>query len=251
LKASFFKIPTLLAIIACVSSSKLSPRLIFKEFEKISAHLRKNGGRIFFYLPQTFFLGSQLPNIVVETKVILEKISYFLENLGINTPSIIVRIGSAYGSRKDTMERFNKEVMSLPMGIRKFLMVTNDDKPSLFSVTDLLSGVFYRISIPICFRTLPHFFNSGGLSLREALYLSCSTWSSGHKPIFIHSEPESIDENGFPLSTSTKEHLAHRIPVFSLDVDVVLESKNSRSSCIKYMSESRSLKPIVLNKITK
>lgn len=224
---------------------------VFEEFEKISSHLRKNSGRIFFYLPQTFFLGSQLPNVVEDTKALLEKISYFLENLGINTPSIIIRIGSAYGSRKDTMERFNKEVMSLPMGIRKFLMVTNDDKPSLFSVTDLLSGVFYQISIPICFRTLPHFFNSGGLSLREALYLSCSTWPSGHKPIFIHSEPESIDENGFPLSTSTKEHLSHRIPVFSLDVDVVLESKNSRSSCIRYMSESRSLKPIVLNKITK
>lgn len=224
---------------------------IFERFETISSHLRKTGARIFFYLPQYFFLGSQLPHVVDDTKKVLEKISLFLENLGINSPSIIIRIGSAYGSRKSTMERFNHEVLSLPMGIRKFLMVTNDDKPSLFSVTDLLSGVFYSISLPICFRTLPHFFNSGGLSLREALYLSCSTWSEGNKPIFIHSEPESLDENGFPLSSSSREHLSHRIPVFSLDVDVVIESKNSKRSCVRYMAEARSLKPMVINKVTK
>lgn len=224
---------------------------IFEKFEKISSHLRKNGSRIFFYLPQYFFLGSQLPHVVEDTKKALEKISLFLENLGINSPSIIIRIGSAYGSRKSTMERFNQEVLSLPKGIRKFLMVTNDDKPSLFSVTDLLSGIFYSISLPICFRTLPHFFNSGGLSLREALYLSCSTWSDGNKPIFIHSEPETVDENGFPLSSSLKEKLSHRIPVFSLDVDVIIESKNSKNSCVRYMAEARSLKPMVINKVTK
>jgi len=224
---------------------------IFLVFENLAIHLRKTNNKLFFYLPQSFFLGSQLEDVVKSTKHLLEKISFFLENLSINTPSIIIRIGSAYGSRKTTMERFNSEVLSLPLGIRKFLMVTNDDKPSLFSVTDLLSGVFYKISIPICFRTLPHFFNSGGLSLREALYLSCSTWPNEEKPFFIHSEPEFIDENGFPITNSTREFLVHRIPVFSLDVDVVIESKNSRSSCIRYMSESRSLKPIVLNKITK
>jgi UV DNA damage endonuclease len=224
---------------------------IFDDLEKIATHIRKNSTRIFFYLPQYFFLGSQLPHVVEDTKEVLERISLFLENIGVNSPSIIIRIGSAYGARKSTMERFNQEVMSLPMGIRKFLMVTNDDKPSLFSVTDLLSGVFYSISIPICFRTLPHFFNSGGLSLREALYLSCSTWSDGNKPIFIHSEPEAVDENGFPLSSSPKEKLSHRIPVFSLDVDVIIESKNSKNSCVRYMAEARSLKPMVINKVTK
>lgn len=224
---------------------------IFQEFESISLHLRKTKNRIFFYLPQNFFLGSQLPQIVEQTKKLLEKISFFLENLGVSSPSIVLRIGSAYGSRKTTLDRFNQEVIKMPLGIRKFLLVTNDDKPSLFSVTDLLSGVFYKISIPICFRFLPHFFNSGGLSVREALYLSCSTWPNGIKPIFIHSESESVDQYGSPITTIVSSLLSHRIPVFSLDLDVVVEAKNSRVACVKYRSESRSLKPIVINKVQK
>ena len=219
--------------------------------EKLVFFLRNSSHRIFFILPHYYFLGSQIQTVVSDTSSLLYKISYFLEHLGIKTPSIIIRIGSAYGNRKITMTRFNSEVHKLHSGVRKLLCVTNDEKPSLFSVTDLMSGVFYATKLPICFRFLPHQFNSGGLSAREALFLSCSTWQDGIKPIFIHGEPEEIDDNGLALSVVPSVLLKHRIPTFGLDVDVVIDTPDSKKACVRYMAESYGLKPIVINKIGK
>lgn len=219
--------------------------------EKLTFFLRNSTHRIFFLLPHYYFLGSQINSAVIDTSDLLYKISYFLEHLGINTPSIIIRIGSAYGNRKITIARFNSEIHKLHTGVKKLLCVTNDEKPSLFSVTDLMSGVFYDAKIPICFRFLPHQFNSGGLSAREALFLSCSTWLNGIKPVFIHGESHEFDENGSAISTTPSKFLNHRIPTFGLEVDIILDSTDSKSACLKYMSESYGLKPIVINKIPK
>ncbi len=222
-----------------------------KILDKISLLLRNQPQRIFFLVPQYYFLGTQLEQVYLETVSLLHRITYLVEYLGIKTPSIVIRLGSAYGNRKETISRFNSRVKSLPVSIKRLLMVTNDEKPSLFSVTDLLSGVYYETKLPICFRLLPHQFNSGGLSIREALFLSCSTWSSDLKPIFIHAESIEIDENGQSISPFPSDFLKHRIPTFGLNIDVVMDSPKMEKSCIQYLSEARSLKPMVINKISK
>ena len=169
--------------------------------------------------------------------------------IGQKDPCILVRVGSAYGNRKETLARFCSEVSSLPEEISKRLVVMNDEKPSLFSVTDLLSGVFYSTKTPICFRFLPHQFNNGGLTSREALFLSSSTWPSEVKPVFIHSEPESNDEFGAPSSPCPSDYLQYRIPTFNLETDIILDCGEKDLACVKYMLENKSLKPIVINKV--
>jgi UV DNA damage repair endonuclease len=220
-----------------------------EKIDIISNFLSFKESRIFFFLGKTHFLGSQLPEVVSETKEILKKISDFLELTGQKDPCILIRVGSAYGNRKETLSRFCSEVSSLPDEISSRLIVMNDEKPSLFSVTDLLSGVFYTTRTPICFRFLPHQFNNGGLTSREALFLSSSTWPAGIKPVFIHSEPESSDEFGVPSSPSPSEHLQHRIPTFNLETDIILDCGERDLACVKYMLENKSLKPMVINKI--
>jgi UV DNA damage repair endonuclease len=205
--------------------------------------------RIFFFLGKGYFLGSQLPEIVQDTKKIILKVSDFLDCIGVQEPSILIRVGSAYGNRKETLVRFSEEVKSLPNYVSRKLAVMNDEKPSLFSVTDLLAGVYYSTKIPICFRFLPHQFNNGGLSSREALFLSASTWPNDIKPVFIHSEPQSVDEFGIPSSPSPSAFLSNRIPTFNLEIDIIVDSLDKDLSCIKYMKEIKSLKPIVINKI--
>ena len=220
-----------------------------EKIDIISNFISFNKSRLFFFLSKSYFLGSQIPDVVEETKIILQKISLFLDLIGSKEPSILVRIGSAYGNRKETLSRFCSEVNSLPESVSSRLIVTNDEKPSLFSVTDLLSGVFYVTRTPICFRFLPHHFNDGGLTAREALFLSSSTWPEGIKPLFIHSEPKESDQFGFPKSPSPSEHLKFRIPTFNLEIDVILDLEGKDLSCLKYMKENKSLKPIVINKI--
>jgi len=220
-----------------------------EKIDIISNFLSFKNSRLFFFVGKTHFLGSQIPEVVEETKVILEKISDFMELMGVNQPSILIRVGSAYGNRKETLSRFCNEVLSLPEKISTRLVVMNDEKPSLFSVTDLMAGVFYTTKTPICFRFLPHQFNEGGLTSREALFLSASTWPQEIKPIFIHAESESYDDGGAPSSPSPSESLSFRVPTFNLEIDYILDCKGKEEACVKYMLENKSLKPIVINKV--
>jgi hypothetical protein len=221
-----------------------------EKIDIISNFLSFKESRIFFFVGKTHFLGSQIPEVVLETRWILKKISDFLELIGHKENSILIRVGSAYGNRKETLARFCSKVASLPEEVSSKLIVMNDEKPSLFSVTDLLSGVFYQTKIPICFRFLPHQFNNGGLTSREALFLSSSTWPVGTKPIFIHSEPEAIDEFGVPVSPSPSSDLQCRVPTFNLEIDILLDCGDRDLACTKYMLENKSLKPIIINKVT-
>jgi hypothetical protein len=211
--------------------------------------IKSTNHRIFFFLPTHYFLGSQIPEVVENTKSLIIGISLLLDQIGIDYPSILLRVGSAYGARKTTMERFCENVKSLDHKVIKKIAVCNDEKPSLFSVTDLLSGVYYSCNLPIAFRLLPHQFNNGGLSIREALLLAVSTWQEGTTPVFIHSESSEIDENGVSLSPSPSNYLGHRIPTFGLDIDTILDSPAESKCCLKYRSELISLKPMVINKI--
>lgn len=218
--------------------------------EKLRSLIVRNDSRIFFYIGKDYFLGSQIDSVRESTIILLKRLSEILDLLGIIGPSILIRVGSAYGSRKDTMEFFCQNVLALDKKIRAKLCVMNDEKPSLFSVTDLLSGVYYKSGIPICFRILPHSFNDGGLTFREALFLSCSTWKEEHKPIFIHSESKEIDFNGMPVSPRPSDFLRNRIPTFGLNVDIIVDSTEREDTVLKYKMIHKSLPPMIINKIS-
>lgn len=218
---------------------------------KINMLISKNGIRVCVFVGEKHFLASQLEESKNSTISVLNRFSEILDILGINYPSIMIRIGSAYGNRKNTMDEFCKRLSLLESSVIPKLCIMNDDKPSLFSTTDLLSGIYYKVGIPICFRILPHQFNDGGLTIREALFLACSTWESGKKPIFLYSESSEYDKNGIPVNVISKEHLTKRIPTFGLDLDVIIDSSAKEDSCLKYRMEYKSLPPIIINKIDK
>ena len=221
---------------------------VSRTIEKLHSILKKNDFRICFLIPKDYFLASQLDGVGDETSIYLERISMILDLLGQRGRSIIVRIGSAYGNRKSTLATFNERLLDLSESCSKKIIVVNDEKPSLFSVTDLISGCYYISGIPVCFRFLNHFFNDGGLSVREAFFLSCSTWKFGSNPIIIHAEPSEVDDSGTPSSPKPASFIERRIPTFGLFPDVLIDSPEKELACIKYMAEKNKLKPIVINK---
>ena len=204
--------------------------------------------RFCFIVPKEYFLASQLEGVPEKSSVLLDGISKILDVLGQRGRSIFIRIGSAYGNRKETLVRFIDNFNLLPKNIQKKISVVNDDKPSLFSVTDLITGCYYKSEIPVCFRFLNHLFNDGNLTVREALFLSCSTWKFGSNPVMIHAESESEDADGFPVNSKTANRLTKRIPTFGLSVDVILDSPEKENCCVNYLKEFKSLPPFVFNK---
>ena len=221
---------------------------VSKILSKINEFLFGDNFRVCFIVPKEKFLGSQLEGVPESTIQLLEKLSNILDLFGQKGRAIIVRIGSAYGNRKSTMELFNERLLSLSQSCQKKICVMNDEKPSLFSVTDLISGCYYSSNVPVCFRFLNHIFNDGGLSVREAFFLSCSTWKFGSNPIIIHAEPEEEDEFGLPLTASPGAFIKRRIPTFGLYPDILIDSPEKEKACSKYISEMLSLPPIVFNK---
>ena len=206
-----------------------------------------HSSKIFFYCSKEYFLASQMEEVKDKTIFLLNSISSIFDSIGINYPSIIIRVGSAYGNRKETMKSFCSRVYLLSGETRSKLTVTNDDKPSLFSVTDLLSGIYYETQIPITFRFIGHVFNNGGLTAREAIFLSASTWK-GEIPLFIHSESKERDKEGNFVSPSPSDYLLNRIPTFGLSLNVILEVNKKEDSCLKYSREILSLTPIIFTK---
>jgi len=224
---------------------------ISKIIDEANSIISKNGIRICFYIGKDYFLGSQLEETKKSTIKLINSLSDCLDIIGINYPSIMLRVGSAYGNRKKTMDEFCNRLQLLDQSSIRRICVMNDDKPSLFSVTDLLSGVYYKSGIPLCFRVLPHQFNDGGLSIREALFLSCSTWEIGKKPIFFYSESSELDVNGTPLIPNPNDILTKRIPTFGLDLDIIIDSQLKEDVCLKYRMDYKKLPPIIINKSVK
>jgi UV DNA damage repair endonuclease len=184
---------------------------ISKVLGQIHQNLNLRKIRVSVIVPKDYFLGSQLEGVPEETSLILEGLSKIMDLVGQRGRSIIVRIGSAYGNRKSTMSCFVERYLSLSDSCRKKICLVNDEKPSLFSVKDLLPGVFYKINIPIVFRSTSYPTNQGNLTLNESLLLAASTWKRTVNPLFIYL-PGKIkleNENSRP---------------FGLDLDVVFDN---------------------------
>jgi len=221
---------------------------IAKMLEEIHYISKLNKIRFLAIVPRDYFLATQLEETREKTILLLSGVSNLMDSFGQTGRSIIVRIGSAYGNRKVTLGVFADRFKQLPEEISKKISVVNDEKPSLYSVTDLIAGCYYEAGIPVSFKFLNHIFNDGGLSIREALFLSCSTWGFGSNPIMIHSESSENDENGFPLTPLPSNFLSHRIPTFGLSFDILIDSPMKEKSCYEYIKNYKSFPPIVFNK---
>jgi hypothetical protein len=99
---------------------------------------------------------------------------------------LICHVGGAKGNRRKSMLEFCKFFDSLPWKAQKRVCLINDEKPSLFSVKDLLSVTYIEKKIPIVFRTSSHRTNQGGLTYKESFFLAASTWVERDNPIMFY-----------------------------------------------------------------
>jgi UV DNA damage repair endonuclease len=99
---------------------------------------------------------------------------------------LICHIGGAKGNRRKSMLEFCKFFDSLPWKTQRRICLINDEKPSLFSVKDLLSVTYIEKKIPIVFRTSSHRTNQGGLTYKESFFLAASTWAERDNPIMFY-----------------------------------------------------------------
>jgi UV DNA damage repair endonuclease len=153
-------------------------------------YINNLGVRVALYIKGKKYLTADSPEEISDAHSQIVLCLGFIKNFSIEESQempVVLHVGGAKGDRRGTMDDFCKKIenLFLPEDIRR-LAVVNDEKPSLFSVKDLLPGVFYRIKIPIVFRSTSYPTNQGNLTLNESLFLAASTWKRTVNPIFVY-----------------------------------------------------------------
>ena len=147
---------------------------------------------------------------------------------------INIHCNGVYGDKITAMDRFCKNFDRLPQSAQNRLTVENDDKASMYSVTDLMY-IHERIGIPIVFDYHHHKFCTGGLTEEEALKLAVSTWGD-IKPVVHYSESKSLHENNDKIKPQAHSDYISSVPnTYGLDVDVMLEAKAKELALLEYI----------------
>ena len=188
-----------------------------EELKDLKKVIDDNNIRIAIYIKSKKFLTSDVPSDAIiaidELKKCLD-FCYCISPVPQVSP-VILHIGGAKGDRKTTMEIFCSVIEeNFTSDEIKRIAVINDDKPSLFSVKDLLPGVFYRLKLPIIFRSTSYPTNQGNLTINESLFLAASTWERSINPIFFY----------LPNSSEAPD-LSGKTAPFGLQLDIVFDNK--------------------------
>lgn len=181
--------------------------------------------------------GKVLDNTIVD----LEYQSELFDLMGLK-PShwnkINIHAGGTYGDKAATLTRFTQNFGLLSENLRARLTVENDDRPSLYTVVDLVS-VYERIGTPIVFDYFHHSLNPGEQTEEEAFMTAYSTWDV--RPVFHFSDSRQEREDPKARREAHADWLYSPVNTYGKEVDIVFESKMKELSILRlkdsYMPE--------------
>ena len=204
----------------------------------VGALANKYGQRITSHPGPFNVLVSPKQHVVENTINDLTMHGEVFDMLGLSrTPynKINIHCNGVYGDKIAEMDRFCKNFEKLPESVQTRLTVENDDKASMYSVSDLIY-IHERIGIPIVFDYHHHKFCTGDLSEEEALKLAVTTWGE-IKPVVHYSESKALHENNDELKPQAHSDYIKEIPnTYGLDLDVMVEAKAKELSILPFIN---------------
>lgn len=181
------------------------------------------------------------PNESVVTKTIkdLETHGEIFDLMGLELSpynKINIHCNGVYGDKLASMDRFCANFQRLSNSVKTRLTVENDDKASMYSVSDLMY-IHEKIGIPIVFDYHHHQFCTGGLTEEQALNLAVTTWPKSITPIVHYSESKSLHENNPAIKPQAHSDIIKSLPnTYGLDVDIMVESKHKDLAILPFVA---------------
>jgi len=228
-----------------------------------------NNQRLSFHPGQFCVLASPNETVVLNAMNELNKSAQIMDLMGLpksRMSKINIHVGGAYGDKKSALNRFCKNYLRTSSSVQARLTVENDDKASMYSVSDLYWGVYKVVGIPIVFDYHHHQFCTGDLTEEEALRVAAKTWGNvkqcTHYSESRRREQTLVVEELMSNSNITEQTLqdwptiakmhkevskikvqAHsdyivdEINDYGLDIDVVVESKAKELAVLSYLKK--------------
>jgi UV DNA damage endonuclease len=152
---------------------------------------------------------------------------------------INVHVGGAYGDKDETLKRFAENFKLLSVNLRGRLSVENDDKPGLFTVSNLLP-LHEATGVPIVFDYFHHRLHPGELSEEQAFLKAYATWDM--KPVFHYSSSRKEYEDQTSKKEAHADWIHEPIDTYGKDVDIILEAKKKELSVFQYWEKFGAVK---------
>ncbi len=148
---------------------------------------------------------------------------------------INIHAGGTYGDKAATLARFARNFTArLSQNLRARLTVENDDRPTLYSVADLVP-LYEQIGTPIVFDYFHHSLHPDGLSEKAAFLMAYNTWDV--RPVFHFSDSRRDHEDPAARKEAHADWLYSPISTYGKEVDIIVESKMKELAILRCRQE--------------
>ncbi|GAB3508830.1 hypothetical protein GCM10027341_45110 [Spirosoma knui] len=153
---------------------------------------------------------------------------------------INIHLGGTYGDKAGTIARFCQNFKRLSENLRARLTVENDDRPSLYSVADLVP-VHETIGTPVVFDYFHHSLHPDGVSEQDAFLMAYDTWDV--RPVFHYSNSRREYEEPKARAEAHADWLYTPANTYGKEVDIVFESKMKELAIMRLRGDEPEITP--------
>lgn len=232
-----------------MSEYEISELPNFKEIHKNlieAGELAKSLDQRLTFHPSHFcVIASENPEVVTKSIKELKQHAEIMDLMGLERSHrypINIHINTTRPTKDDAAKRFLLSFSLLPEGVRKRLVLENDDKKSQFTPSDLYSMIYKESGIPITYDFLHHKCNPDGLSEKEALDLCISTWPENTTALTHFSDSRKLYEDSSAKEVAHSDWIWSKIETYDKVFDIELEVKMKDLALLKYLEKWKELK---------
>ncbi|SHJ16075.1 UV DNA damage repair endonuclease UvsE [Lutispora thermophila] len=200
-----------------------------KEFKEIGDFVKSRDFRVSAHPGHYTLINSKSKEVVKSSIKDLEYHVRVFEAMGLEDYKykLVIHIGGLYKDKEESIERFKENFVMLPDGIRKRLILENDDKS--YTAYDVLN-ICKELKVPMVLDVHHHRCVNNGEDLEDLLPEIFDTWngeafnpkvhfSSSKNPKNFRSHADDIDVDEFRSFLDIAKKIGR-------DFDVMLEAKN-------------------------
>ena len=214
----------------------LSPKhsdSIVNSLAAAGAYAKEHGIRLSCHPGPYTCIASPDHDIVDKSILCLRMHSLIADLLGCGDEfAINIHVGGVYGDKTDTAKRFADGFNSLPLNIQNRLTVENDDKASMWSMSDLYELLWSRCQRLKLVLDVHHHRFCQRESLHHAADMAFSTWNGFCEIPKVHYSESKAGAR--PQAHS--DYINEEIPVLSdtVQYDVMIEAKAKDLALLEY-----------------